>query len=277
MTKTKGVLVVLGIMNVLLVVIHFSEFHVLFIKSSGYIIPIVFNMVVLAVVGFRSLSVRNAWVIVGLFLSLPVLLVHSFIVWITESSYAHIESPHDQQSLVVEYRDFTLGETTYFYSFYKTKFGILGRSLEDQSLSIMSRDFPSGIDAEDVLGLHSAEWVTAETVRLNTWEGMVEIELESFPSMTTSSSPTAEEGDLMTFIKALENEVSGQTITIHGNQLETRYDEASGQSWIEVFDNAGEGAIPTQQCSRIEEDELQGHYMLVECTHQWEYPLQPRG
>ncbi|MBM7632334.1 hypothetical protein [Geomicrobium sediminis] len=243
MTKTKGLLVVLGIMNVLLVIIHFSEFHVLFIKPTGYIIPIVINIVVLSVLGICSKSLHNGWVFISLVLSFVVLLVHGFIVWITESSYARIDSPHDQQSLVVEYRDFTLGETTYFYSFYETKFGILGRSLEDQSMTIMSRNFPSGIDAEEVLGLHTAEWITSETVRLHTWDGIVEIELKSSPSKTNEPPPTTDEEDLEAFMKALENEEVGQTIMIHGKRLETRYDESSGQSWIEVFDNAGEGAI----------------------------------
>ncbi|EZH64812.1 hypothetical protein DH09_20060 [Bacillaceae bacterium JMAK1] len=276
MTKTKWSLVLLGIMNVVLIVIHLTEFHFLVLKTTGYMIPIVINMIVLGVLGFCSSSVRTGWVLIALLLSLPLLIVQSFLVLITENSYSSIKSPHGQRSLVVEYRDFTLGETTFFYNFYETRFGILGRSLEDQSIRIMSRDFPTGMDAEDVLGLHTAEWITAETVRLNTWEGMMEIELGSSSSTASTSPLTANEGDLAVFIKALENEEGGQTITIHGNRLETRYDEPTGQSWIEVFDNAGEGAIPTQQCSRIEVDEKRGYYMLVECTHQWEYLLQQK-
>lgn len=54
-----------------------------------------------------------------------------------------------------------------------------------------------------------------------------------------------------------------------------RYDEATGQSWIEINNENDKGAIPRQQCSRIVLNEERGYYMLEECTHQWEYPLYP--
>ncbi|QQK75193.1 hypothetical protein HUG15_05935 [Salicibibacter cibarius] len=273
MTKAKYTLILLGIFNLVLFIVHLTDFSFLFLKPTGYIIPIVINMIVLAVLGFCS-SLRNVWVFTGLFLSMPILLVHSFMVFMSDNSYTTIHSPHGQQSLFIEYRDFTLGETTYFYNFHETRFGFIGRYLDDQSMRIMDRNFPPGIDGKEVLGLHDAEWITDETVRLPTWEGMEEIELESSPSTPDPTPPTADEGDMETFIDAVEKEEDGETITIHGNVLETRYDENTGQSWIDVSDNEGEGAIPTQQCSRVEEDEKRGYYMLVECTHQWEYRLQ---
>ena len=72
-----------------------------------------------------------------------------------------------------------------------------------------------------------------------------------------------------------KNKENGQTIMVNGNQLTIYYDEASDQSWIEINSEYDEGAIPTQQCSRIVPNEELGYYMLEECTHRWEYPLYP--
>ncbi len=45
--------------------------------------------------------------------------------------------------------------------------------------------------------------------------------------------------------------MNGQTITVDGNHLEIRYDESTGQSWIEVTSINDKEAIPRHQCSCI--------------------------
>ena len=69
--------------------------------------------------------------------------------------------------------------------------------------------------------------------------------------------------------------MNGELITINGNQLETRYDELLGQSWIDVTSDNDEGTISRQQCSRIVRNEELRYYTLEECTQKWEYPLYP--
>lgn len=275
MTKEKWILIILVIIDFILVVMHFTDYVLLFLKPTGYIIPLVINLVIIIVIGFRS-KFPKVWLITVtiafLFISIPILLFHGFIIWLQDYSYTEIDSPYNQQSLVIEYRHATLGETTYFYHFYKTKFGFVGKRLDDQSISIMVRDYPAGIDAEGVLGLGNEEWITENTVRFNTWQGMKDVNLSSSQSLF---EPEKTGKSIEEFMDKVRNKDSGQTITINGNLLTMRYDEASDQEWIEVANESGEGAIPTQQCSRIVPNEEHGYYMLEECTHQWEYPLYP--
>lgn len=270
MTKTKWTLILLGAMNLMLIIMYLTDYFILFLKPIGYVIPLAINIIVLAVIGFRSSRYHNLWTIVGLILSIPILLIHGFLVWLADYSYTKIDSPHNQQSLVIEYRHFTLGETTYFYNFYKTRFGFIGKLLDDQSIRMMVQviDHPVGLGAEDALGLAGEKWITKNIVRFSTWQGMKEVHLNLSQSLVNAA-------DIEAFIDMAENKVSGQTITVNGNRLEIGYDELSGQSWIEVSSDYDEGAIPRQQCSRVVPNEERGYYMLEECTHQWEYPLYP--
>ncbi|MBS4190395.1 hypothetical protein KHA94_09305 [Bacillus sp. FJAT-49705] len=266
MTKTKWALILLGVLDLMLIIMYLTDYFILFLKPSGYLIPLAINIIVLSVIGFRSSRYHNLWTIAGLVLSIPILLIHGFMVWLMDYSYTTIDSTYNQQSLVIEYRDITLGETTYFYDFYKTTFGIVGKRLDDQSIEmvIQGTDRPAGLDAEVALGLGGEKWITKDIVRFPTWEGMKEVHLK--PSSVRAA-------DIEAFIEMAKNKESGQTITVNGNQLEIRYDELSGQSWIEVSSDNDKGAIPRQQCSRIAPNEELGYYMLEECTHQWEYIL----
>lgn len=184
-----------------------------------------------------------------------------FTVWLADYSYTKIDSPHKQHSLVIEYRHFTLGETTYFYNFYKTKFGFIGKFLDGQSVEIMVQgtEHPVGFGAEDILGINNPFWLTKDIVRFQSWKGIKDVCLN--PSHLPINTEYIEN-----FIDKVARKTNGESITISGNQLETRYDELSGQSWIDVTSN-NEGTIPRQQCSRIVRNEELRYYMLEECTH----------
>ncbi|MCM3571348.1 hypothetical protein [Neobacillus mesonae] len=293
MTKSKWAFILLGVMNLTLVIMHLTGYFILFLKPTGYMIPLAINIIVLAVIGFRSSRYHKYWTIMVLMLGIPILIVQGLMVLLAENSYAKIDSPYNQQSLVIEYRHFTLGETTYFYNFYKTTFGLIGKRLDNQSISIMipGTQHPIGLGAEDVLGLGKEEWIADDIVRFMTWQGMKEVYLHPSPSLTSSqdskgkiekreqkvksplSSNTA--ADIEAFITKMKHKEDGQIITVNGNRLEIRYDKTSGQSWIDVTNDNEEGAIPRQQCSRIVPNEERGYYMLEECTHRWEYPLYP--
>lgn len=283
MKKTKWALLVLGIMDLVLIMMHGTDYYFLFLKPTGYVIPMVINLIVIAAIGFRAkLPIRSnlpkIWTIAGLFLFIPIVLFHGFMVLLTEYSYTKIDSPYDQQSLVIEHRSFTLRETTYSYNFYKTKFGFIGKQLDDQSISIVarSRDYPSGsFNAENALGLGIEEWLTANSVRFHTWEGPEDIYLDSSQSTLEADKTENTEEAIEQFMDKAEKREDGQTITVNGNTLTIRYDEAANQEWIDIANENESGAIPTQQCSRIVPNKERGYYMLEECTHQWEYPLYP--
>ncbi|WP_211263244.1 hypothetical protein [Lysinibacillus contaminans] len=273
MTKTKWGLTLLGAMDLILIVMHFADYFILFLKPSGYLIPLGINIVVLSVIGLRS-GFPKILIIISVFVSMPIILFYVFMILLLDNNYTKIDSPYNRQSLVIEYRHATLGETTYFYNFYKTMFGFVGKRLDDQSITMMipARDHPFGIDAEGALGLGNENWITANAVRFFTWQGMKDVYLNSSQSSfdQDNTKKVIEE-----FIKMDKNKEDGQTIKVNGNLLTIRYDRLSNQNWIEVTNKNDKGAIPRQQCSRIMPNKEQGFYVLEECTHQWEYPLYP--
>ncbi|MGM0751592.1 MAG: hypothetical protein ACQET6_06635 [Bacillota bacterium] len=120
--------------------------------------------------------------------------------------------------------------------------------------------------------MDTAEWITDDTVRFSTWQGIKELSLNPSKSSGRAEDITA---DIESFMTKLESKESGETININGNQLVAHYDEATDQPWIEITADNDEGAIPRQQCTRIVRDEERGYYMLEECTHRWEYRLYP--
>ncbi|MFD1067087.1 hypothetical protein [Oceanobacillus locisalsi] len=276
MTKTKWILIVLGVMDLPLIVIHYTDYTLLVLKSTGYVIPMIINLIVLTVIGFRAKlpipsNLPKVWTIAGLFLFIPILLFHGFMVLLMGYSHTKIDSPYDQQSLVIEYRHFTLGETTYSYNFYKTTFGLLGKQLEDQSVSFIVRDRglqSGGPDAEEALGLGNEEWLTANSVRFHTWDGLEDIYLDSSQAVFEADEAQNIEEAIEQFMDKAEENESDQTISVNGNTLTIRYDVASDQEWIDVANNNGAGPIPAQQCSRVVPNEERGYYMLEECAHQ---------
>lgn len=277
--NTKKALYLLGAMDLLLFSMHFTDYFFLFLKPTGYIFPLTVNFLVLAAVAYRSTQLRKRLSIVGMIVILPALLFHSFMVMLWDYSYTKIDSPWNKQSIMIEYRLFSLGESTYQYHFYKTRFGIVGKLLDEQSITmvIQGTEHP-GLEAEEILGVDRAEWVTENTIRFPAWQGMKEVHLGNFNSARSEKEiieATEEEmiEEIEGFIEKVENQEDGHTIFVNGNRLVTRYDEAADESWIEVTSEGEQGPIPRQQCTRIVPDEERGYYMLEECTHRWEYPL----
>ncbi|MFP7478868.1 hypothetical protein [Terribacillus saccharophilus] len=282
MTKTKWSLIFIGSIDLLLIIMHVFSYYFLFLKPTGYIIPIAANIIVLAIIGFRQSIINNLLVVAGVLLGTAIMLIYAFFIWIGETSYKKIDSPHNQQALVVEYRKFTLGETTYYYDFYKTKYGLIGKELSDQSIQIMVQgtENPGSLNAEEILGIDNSEWVTKRIVRFITFEGPKEIHLDSDSRQTDfkSTSPDSQfidKKEIEQFIEKAEQKTDGDEISINGNTLVTRYDDLSGQYWIEVQNPDDQAPIPRQQCTRIVRNEERNYYMLEECTHKWEYELYP--
>ncbi|SDD24925.1 hypothetical protein SAMN05421663_10875 [Terribacillus halophilus] len=291
MTKTKKFLIIIGSIDLLLIIMHLIGYYFLFLKPTGYLIPIALNIVTLAIIGFRHPRINGLLVVAGVLLGTAIMLVHAFFILIGESSYKKITSPNNQQALVVEYQHFTLGETTYSYNFYKTKFGIIGRELRDQSIRILVRHAgkPGRSQAEDILGMNNSEWVGEDIVRFSTNDGIKELYLN--PSRLDEKSSTSPEPDsidrntsdfelidsntIEQFIEKAEQKTDGDEISINGNIFVTRYDTLSGQYWIEVQNPNDQAPIPRQQCSRIVRNEERQYYMLEECTHKWKYELYP--
>lgn len=274
MTKEKWTLIILGIMDLILVIMHYTDYIFLILKPTGYVIPLTINLLIIAVISFRS-KISKIWTIIGVLICIPVILAHGFMIWLFDYSYTKIDSPHHQQSLIIEYRHATLGETTYFYDFYKTKFHLIGKRLGDEAITMMvqSKNHPGATDAEGALGLDNEEWLTANVVRFFTWQGMRDVHLNGATDSLKEKENIPDE--IEEFINKANNNEHGASITINGNMLTLYYDEEFNQEWIEITNEKEEGAIPRQQCTRIIPDQEIGYYVLEECTHQWQYHLYP--
>ncbi|MGE6369896.1 hypothetical protein ACQKDB_12280 [Planococcus kocurii] len=84
MTKATGLLVILGIMNITLVIMHFTDYVLLFLKPTGYVIPLVFNIAMIIVLVFKS-KLSNVWIMAILFIGLPIVLVHGFFILLMDN------------------------------------------------------------------------------------------------------------------------------------------------------------------------------------------------
>ena len=172
MTKTKWILALLAAMDITLLIMHYTGYYFIFLLPTGYILPFCLNILIIVIMGFRSTRRRFFWGIIILMLSIPILLLYALMNSLLENNYTTIDSPYNRQSLVIEHRNFTLGETTYYYEFYKTKFGLIGKHLEGQSIKVMVRSSDMGDEGdESAIGWKNAQWITKDMVRFPTLEG----------------------------------------------------------------------------------------------------------
>lgn len=93
------------------------------------------------------------WTIV---LSLPSLGATLFAMLLMEYSYDTLQSPDRQTSLMIEHRNFTLGETSYYYRFYKKVSYLPIIERLDQDVDFFTRD--AYLDDLQALGAEQAEW-----------------------------------------------------------------------------------------------------------------------
>ncbi|WP_193224450.1 hypothetical protein [Bacillus sp. B1-b2] len=297
MTKTKWWITILVCMNITLALMNLTGYYFIFLLPTGYIIPLLINIVVLSVIGFRSYRVKSFWIIAGLLVGVPIILVHGLFILLLENHYTKIHSPHNRQSLVIEYRQFTLGETSYMYDFYSTRFGLIGRHIEGQDFSIIDHNSRQ-LDGKSALGLGAEEWITKDIVRFSTFVGNKDVILQNLPELKKTIenydkiqrderlltqkyneqveySSEVDTTGIDHFMEMAEQKKDGETLEINGNRLVVRFDPLANESWIDVRNEEDKAPIPRQQCSRIAINEEAGFYILEECFHQWEYRLYP--
>ncbi|MFP3440736.1 hypothetical protein R0K18_23655, partial [Pantoea sp. SIMBA_133] len=148
----------------------------------GLLSPIIIHVVVFTVIGFRSPRIPRWLTILVIVIGVFFMLISSVMLLFSHYSYKTLKS-QTNQALTMEYRDFTLGETTYLYHFYKTNFGIIGKRLDDESIRMVVQSVNNpGYDAEAALGFDNAIWLSNHTVRFPTVEGTKEVHLKASSS-----------------------------------------------------------------------------------------------
>ncbi|GLX70513.1 hypothetical protein [Paenibacillus glycanilyticus] len=90
-----------------------------------------------------------------------------------------IVSPNKVNTVYIEHREATLGETNYFYTFFK-KEGLFMKEIKGHENHLISQYRPSQsqFTAEEALGLQNVEWMTEETLTFHTINGDVSIKLK---------------------------------------------------------------------------------------------------
>ncbi|WP_342435667.1 hypothetical protein NSS79_18720 [Paenibacillus sp. FSL L8-0436] len=160
-----GILLASDVLLVLLGLLDYSpgpRFH----PSGGYIV--LYHVILLSV----SLVLLQKQLLLILSVSLILLLFgvkyfcSSFMGW----QYEYLQSPRNQELLVVKYRIATLGESQYFAEFYRSRyFGLFMHKLENQDYWVMIRG--EDRDPDTVLGLSSPTWKHERKVILDTASG----------------------------------------------------------------------------------------------------------
>lgn len=131
-------------------------YYFTFLKPTGNLIPTVLTIVSLLLLTC-ILKIKIYWIITGGVVSLLFLGTEFLENFGIEYSYEHIKPPTGKETLIIEYRNFKLGETDHFYNFYrKTDFPNVIKKLNKEMVSIMTRR--SNDSALEVLGVNNAVW-----------------------------------------------------------------------------------------------------------------------
>lgn len=164
--------VFLVVCDILLYLVHSHNYEVILFKGTGYFIPLLLNVGFLMYIALRF---GKWWMYILPSILAFVLGIYFIWIFILNSvvSWQHdsIRSPLGQERLTIAHRSATLGETTYFYEFYKSSFmGLIVKKLDGMDLEIMVRDSQEKGDLE-VLNVKNPTWVNETTVIFHTLNG----------------------------------------------------------------------------------------------------------
>jgi len=107
------------------------------------------------------------------------LIVFLFGFLIMNWDYEYLDSPKGTETLIIKHRVATLGESNYFFEFYKKSFhGLLMNKLAAQDLAIMVRDHERYPNAMKALGFDHPNWLSEKNVMFDSKDGRKEIILK---------------------------------------------------------------------------------------------------
>ncbi|QAY65345.1 hypothetical protein [Paenibacillus protaetiae] len=162
--------------------LNINGYKINFLKSSGLIYPLSFNillLVVLCVLWIKSRLYFLSTMAMGLSLFLSICLAGAlFIHLAADAAISTVTSP-GHTTIYVEHRTTTLGETNYLYTIYLKEPYLWGAFIKEiKAFSFFlpyQDDLPS---SEEALGLHNPVWPNDTSVRFHTIQGDVSIDLK---------------------------------------------------------------------------------------------------
>ncbi|MBD2869057.1 hypothetical protein [Paenibacillus arenilitoris] len=178
-TKNKTVfffLAALAGIDVIFILLSINDYAVYFLHTSGWHMPILFNVVSLVILFFISKK-KILWIPVSVLILFLILFRLGFLFYGWHYDYA--VSPKGTETLIIKHRVATLGESQYFYEFYR-KSGIVMKKLAEQNFKIIVhyQDRDRYPNARKTLGLDHPIWRDEKEVGFETKDGRIDISLD---------------------------------------------------------------------------------------------------
>ncbi|MGR3779453.1 hypothetical protein ACT1UG_28370 [Bacillus paramycoides] len=160
--KVVCILLLLGIIlfDIVLFWLDRNEFYFISLKSTGYILPIILNIIVFLMIG-RMLKLSNDINGVFFIVGLIILGGYSFLFSITNYEYSIITSPEESETLYIGHRTATLGETHYIYDFYQEKYGVFMKRIVGKDIGVINTG----------LSIESPTWENEHVVKFSYVDG----------------------------------------------------------------------------------------------------------
>ncbi|ALC92801.1 hypothetical protein AM500_13335 [Bacillus sp. FJAT-18017] len=169
---------IIGTLLVDLILFLFStqDYYFSILIPTGVLIPAILTLIAICVL-LNGLKPAKFGMPLITFLILPPM---AFL-WLFHSnlgySYETVISPTGDETILIQHRDATLGETNHFYNFYrKTTYPGLMKKINHDTIRIMTRG--TAADNLAVLGVDHAEWVKGEYVTFRSRYAETKVELK---------------------------------------------------------------------------------------------------
>ncbi|MFC7677809.1 hypothetical protein [Paenibacillus sp. GCM10028914] len=146
------------ISDTILMLLSFNDYHFIF-DTSGWNTPILINIIFVILIFFIT---RKKIIWLPAVLLFFWLIANHFGFVIMDWHYTEVVSPKGTETLIIKYRQATLGESHYWYEFYQKSYSILMKKhIYDDMGFIIYNDH---LNARQALGIDHANWLNEEEV-----------------------------------------------------------------------------------------------------------------
>ena len=180
--KKRVILAIVFFVDITLLLLHLNEYYIIFLKSSNYMLVILINiffLYLLVVVTRKNKSWKVFCGVFGPVLIAPFIFIGWFLLMLffPEFNYYYTDTPAETDSLIIEHRNWSLGETNHYYNFYqKTSVPGLAKKINQETVHIMTKH--TNADDLEVLGVDNAKWEGAKKVTFHSAYTKTSLELK---------------------------------------------------------------------------------------------------
>jgi hypothetical protein len=171
-SKALWILLVLLIVDLTLYFMAVNQFYFVFVNSTGYIFPILLNIVSLCLIGWLS---KHEWVYIIAIVCFILFLfyLYFFTFWRTEAKYTFLDSPQKTETLVIRHWVATLSESNFIYEFYTIvdPLKLVIKKVHGQDLDFMVRLDKTYLTEEQVMDINHPNWISETQVVFQSIEG----------------------------------------------------------------------------------------------------------